>query len=213
MKRMIPCFTLLVLISTAAAGQKLSDVDTAKYTINLPGYWRPGNKIWQILSDKLPTVCEELKDKELCGDHCNPKYSIEFIMSEPVILDYYSNHISSGTTSQTYEFVTLYSFSSSLLLMNEKNEVLTRFILADTNEVWRVTHKTQLASYTSRPAQRIYMLQGSSQQDATDNNRWGNRGSGTGGQSPFAYINNNKDKLSPTLADMLKVIDEKIRSW
>ena len=120
MKKFASCYFFLFLISIISSGQSLSEIDSSKYKINLPDYWKPGNKIWRILNDKLPQVCEELKNKELCGDNCNPAYRIEFEMSEPIINDYYSNHISSGTTSQTWEFVTVYRFTSSLLLVNKK---------------------------------------------------------------------------------------------
>ena len=210
MKNFIPCYIVLFFISVISSGQSLSVIDTSKYRINLPDYWKRGNKIWQILNDKLPLVCEELIGKELCGDNCNAKYSIEFEMSEPLIYDYYSNHISSGKTTETWEFVTMYSFTSSLLLVNEKNELLTRFILVDTNEMWKVTHKAQLASYTPPPPQQIYMLNNPGLVPG-DPQLW-NR-SGTEGQSPYAYITKNKDNLAPTRRDMLGIIDEKIRSW
>ena len=210
MKNFISCYIALFFISIISSGQNISVIDTSKYKINLPDYWKPGNKIWQILNDKLPLVCEELKGKELCGDNCNPKYSIEFIISEPFIYDYYSNHISSGKDSETWEFVTMYSFTSSFLLVNEKKELLTRFILVDTNEVWRVTHKAQLASYTAPPPQKIYMLNNPGLIPG-DPQLWNS--TGTAGQSPYAYINKNKDNLSPTRRDMLSIIDGKIRSW
>ena len=212
MKKIIPGILLVLTVPAISVAQTLSDLDTGKYSINLPDYWKPGNKIWRILSDKLPLVCEELKDKELCGDHCNPKYSIEFEMSEPVIFDYFANHISSGSTTQTWEFVTMYSFSSSLLLLNEKNELLTKFILVDTNEVWRVVNKAQLASYMPPPPKKIYVQNPPYLPNGESINRMSGR-SGTAGQSPYSYINSNKDNLSPTRGDMLNIIDEKIRSW
>src|SRR5258705_1537851 len=118
MKKDIGCFIFFLLSSFLTYGQHLSATDTNKYSIHLPDYWRPGNKVWRILNDKLPLVCEELKEKELCGNDCHPKYTIEFEMSEPIINDYQPNHISSGTTSQTWDFVTSYSFKCSLLLFD-----------------------------------------------------------------------------------------------
>lgn len=136
-------------------------------------------------------------------------------MSEPVVFDYYPNHISSGSHTQTWEFVTMYRFASSLLLLNEKNELLTKFILVDTNEIWRVTQQAQLASFTPAPPKKIYVLTPADRATADAINRmnemWSR--SGTAGQSPYSYINSNKDKLSPTRRDMLNIIDEKIRSW
>lgn len=206
MKNFILSYIFLLFISTSSFGQRLSDIDTGKYSVNLPGYWKPGNKVWQILTDKLPAVCEELKDKELCGDNCMPKYTIEFEMSEPVVHDYYTNHISSGTVSQSWQFVTLYSFSASLLLFNEKDKLLTRFILVDTNEIWTVKHRAELASYLPSTPQKIYIQGSQAYSPITPV-------SGRAGQSPFAYINSNKEGLSPTQRDMFSVVDEKIRSW
>lgn len=205
MKNFILSLSLLLFISISSSGQRLSDIDTNKYSIHLPSYWKPGNKIWEILTDKFPIVCEELKDKELCGDHCNPKYTIEFDMSEPVIYNYYSSHISSGPATESWQFYTVYSFSASLLLFNEKDKLLTQFILVDSTEKWTVAHRAELASYLPSKTPIMYVQNGQVYQSA--------RTSGTSGQTPFSYINNNKEKLSPTQRDMLSVVDEKIRSW
>jgi hypothetical protein len=215
MKKNLPGFVFFCLISVVCSGQKLSNVDTGKYSIHLPDYWKPGNKIWQILNDKLPLVCEELKDKELCGDNCNPKYSIEFEMSEPVVFDYYPSLISSDKTTETWEIATLYGFTCYLLLMNERNELLTKFVLVDTNEVWKVKHRAKLISFAPPPPAKIYMLsppyqsQGSAMYEYYQNRN----GAGSAGQTPYSYINNNKGNLSPTQRDMLGIIDDKIRSW
>lgn len=223
MKSIIFCFTLLVFFSPGVQGQRLSSPDSSKYRINLPGYWRPGNKIWQILNDKLPLVCEELKDKELCGDNCSPLYTIEFEMSEPVIFNYSPNHISSDYTnnqykkpSEVWDFATWYGFECSLLLLDEKDKILTRLILVDTNEVWTVTNRVTLASYSPAPRQMMYIRR-NNRSGAADINNTANQpvieSVAQEGQTPFAYINNNKDKLSPGRKDMLAVIDNKIRGW
>jgi hypothetical protein len=214
MKKITCLLSLVFFFSAFSPAQNLADTDTGKYRINLPDFWKPGNKIWEILTDKLPLVCEELVNKDLCGDQCNPKYSIEFEMSEPEILDNYFNQISSGHTTDTWQFVTLYSFSSYLLLFNEKDELLTRLTLVDKDEVWRVVRQEALAA--SRPAtpSRYYPV-----------NRWVNGQNQIsqqlqqlfsrpgGGQSPHTYFERNKDKLFPNRRDMLGVIDEKIRAW
>ncbi len=211
MKRMTCLLAFVLFFAAFAAAQNLAAIDTGKYRINLPDYWRPGNKIWQVLTDKLPIVCEELVDKELCGDRCNPRYSIEFEMSEPDIIDYYANRSSIGKTTDTWEIVTLYRFSSSLLLFNEKDELLTRLILVGKDETWRVTERVELRSYVPSKPQRIYVAPVGGQSNAD----LGNQQFSTPipGQSPYSYIDKNKEKLSPTRRDMLGIIDEKIRSW
>ena len=205
----------LLFFSICISAQPKAIVDTNKYRINLPDYWKPGNKVWKILDEKLPLVSAELKDKQLCGDNCKPKYTIEFEMSEPVVTDYLTNSISSTATTQTWEFVTLYYFSSSLLLFDEIDKLLTRFILVDENETWRVVNKSTLATFTPRSQQKIYALSGPLLTLSNAINRGSNarEQAGQPGTSPYQYINNNKDKLHPTRAHMLAVIDEKIRSW
>ena len=58
MKRVILWFTFIVFGLSETVCQHLSATDSGKYRINLPDYWKHGNKIWRILTDKLPLVCE-----------------------------------------------------------------------------------------------------------------------------------------------------------
>lgn len=217
MKKFLPVVVFICFFSVVCPGQKLSTVDTGKYSIHLPEYWKPGNKIWQILTDKLPLVCEELKDKEVCGDNCNPKYTIEFEMSEPVVFDYYPSPVFSDNRTETWEIATLYGFTSYLLLFNEKNELLTKFVLVDTNEVWKVKHRAKLISFAPPPPLKIYMLSPPNPNQAQANvmnEQSLMKSTGiSAGQTPYSYINNNKETLSPTQRDMLGIIDDKIKSW
>jgi hypothetical protein len=204
-------------------GQRLLNVDTNKYRIDLPEYWKPGNRVWKILTDKLPLVCNEIKDKELCGDHCNPLYTLEFEMSDPVIFDYLPNHISSIYTnnqfvkpSEIWEIQTLYGFECSLLLRNEKGVLITRFILVDTNEVWRIANRVTLASYAPPPVpvnnarRRVSYRNGADAEPAYIPiiQQFGQEG-----ETPYSYINRNREKLTPTYKDMIAVVDRKINSW
>ncbi len=225
MKKILICYALYACCIPGITAQRLSSLDTGKYRINLPSYWKPGNKIWEILTEKLPIVCEELKDKELCGDNCHPRYSIEFEMSAPVIYSYSPNHISSDYTNtlnkrptEVWDFTTSYGFECYLLLMDEKDNILTKFILVDDTELWTVTSRQTLRSYAPPPPQM-----------ASIRRNWSNRSGSLvdnstqvqglypytpqEGQTPYAYINDNKDKLSPSNNDMFLVVDRKIRSW
>ncbi|MBC7873453.1 MAG: hypothetical protein H7Y01_05635 [Ferruginibacter sp.] len=204
-RKIICCLTILVFYLPGSFGQNLSSLDTNKYRINLPDYWGRGNKIWQVLLDKLPLVCEELKDKELCGDDCNPKYFIEFEMSAPVIYDYSSRHILSDNTnnfykrpSGTWDITTLYGFECSLLLLDNNNKLLTRLIVVDTDETWTFSNRITLPSYSPPPP--LYPAM-----------RWVS--TGQEGQSVYSYINKNKEKLAPAFKDMFAVVDKKIGSW
>ncbi len=224
MKKTVYFLVVFLLLGQLAPGQHLASVDSMKYRINLPDYWRPGNKIWRILSDKLPAVCDELKDKELCGDDCNAWLSVEFEMSAPLIYDYlpahlYANYANDQRSkpSDLWDIQTIYGFECSMYLMDQTGTVITRFIIVDTNEVWRISNKIKLASFSPAPLPATYIRRTPSRvnngmipepviQQVTP-------GNGQEGETPFAYINRNKEKLAPTLRDMFLVIDRKINSW
>lgn len=224
MKYLVCCFVLSVSCLAEAAGQRLPNVDTNKYRIDLPEYWKPGNRVWKILTDKLPLVCTEIKDKELCGDDCNPGYTLEFEMSDPVIFEYFPNHISSSYVnnqfekpSESWEIQTLYGFECSLLLKNERGILVTRFILVDTNEVWKVTNRVKLASYSPPPVPFFNVRRIRTSRFGTVDPNPPVQSIipeiGQEGETPYAFINRNKDRLSPTYRDMFAVVDLKINSW
>ncbi len=211
------CFMVSLFFLTAITGfaQQKPVIQENKYRINLPEYWKPGNKVWQILSDKLPLVCEELRDKELCGDECRPKYTIEFQMSEPLIHNYKANAIASSLYARSYNFVTAYSFESSLLLFDDTDKLITRVILVDLDEVWTVTNRAELRAYTpTLPLRNVLLTVSPRMAMAGINYQNQSIREMTGGsqeQTPYSYINDNMEKLAPARKDMLTVIDQKIR--
>src|SRR5688572_2534354 len=215
MKNLLLFFIFCFLLFSVAGGQSKLPLDTRKYRLELPDYWKPGNKIWRILSDKLPLVARELKDTELCGDDCNPKYRIQFEISEPEIFDHYPSHVSTYRNKETWEFTTFYGFSCCLLLTNDKNELITRFILVDTNEVWQIKHRAELMSYKPSLPQKLSLLSTSYYWGANATRDISGYVATTGyvGQTPFSYIINNEDKLAPVYRDLMGIVDSKIRSW
>jgi len=224
MKNIVICFVLSVCSMAEAIGQRLSTPDSTKYRIDLPDYWKPGNKVWKILIDKLPLVCAEIKDKELCGDDCNPGYSFEFEMSDPVIFNYFPNHISSVFTnnqfrrpSETWDIQTRYGFECSLLLRDEKGILVTRFILVDTNEVWNVSHRVTLAAYSPPPIQASLLRRARAGRygaiDPPPPSQTFMPETGQEGETPYSYINRNRERLGPTYRDMFAIVDMKINSW
>jgi hypothetical protein len=209
MKSLIASLLISACIPKLSICQTLSSLDTNKYSIHLPDYWKPGNKAWQILSDKLPLVCDELKGKELCGDNCNPKYSIEFEMSEPIIFRTYPSHILTANGKESWNIITDYGFSSSLLLLNEKNELLIKFILVDFNESWTKTRRIEVQSSTpAQPIQPVKVITLNSvylTQEKQIN-------PGNNGYSQYRGDNMNNYSSPPTRIDMLGIVDQKIKS-
>jgi hypothetical protein len=215
MKKIFFSFLYCTLIATSSFAQqnKLSAVNENKYRINLPDYWGKGNKVWGVLTDKLPLVCEELKDKDLCGDNCKPKYVVDFYISEPEVTGYsiyrVPQYASTNTrllatpipvmTSSTYippaivnnqraysppeslKLVTEYQFQCFLILKNEKDSILTKLILVDTNEVW-------FSDYNGK-----------------DVNEWP-----YSLENPASFIEKNKEKLFPNKFELLAIADKKI---
>lgn len=212
-------FSLITLTSGFNPGaQTLADVDTNKYTIRLPGYWKPGNRIWKILTEKLPLVCEEIRDKELCGDNCNPRYTIELEIFEPLATnyDYYCTNLTSTGPVRNWVFLTYYNFQSSFLLLNEKRELITRFILVDTSETWmaRKNESFRLQPEVTYRASRFAagystysLIRAQNPVAPIPQIRYRDT------INPAAYINQNRHALLPSDLELFAIIDKKIRSW
>jgi hypothetical protein len=190
----------------AAAQKNASRVNNDKYRINLPAYWGKGHKVWKVLIDKLPLVCEELVDKDICGDDCHPKYTVDFYLTEPTVVDFTTKRLitppdpdtrslllksqnfqSSGNTYypsntsmvDSWQAITDYTFQCYLLLRNEEGKILTKMILVDTNEIWERPHPEIIKTNTPPDAN---------------------------------YMQNNKEKFNPVIFDLLAIVEKKILS-
>jgi hypothetical protein len=220
--RILHLYTLLLVLSpyTMDAQAQPAPIKENKYKINLPEYWKPGNKVWKKLTERLPQICEELTDKDLCGDDCNPRYRVDFYMTPPVVEDYNYNNIAPNPNGNppldTWEFVTYYHFECYLLLYDNKTEeLLTKVIVVDSNELWTVKNRVRLQNNaTSSPV--VYTPR---------NLPINTQGppvafySGSGlpsmapqrAQTPFSYISKNADKLAPQEKDQLFIVDNKFK--
>ena len=215
MRNILPFLFLLFATSIYGKDPNLPR-DTNKYRINLPDHWKPGNKVWQILNDKLPLVCTELKDKDLCGDNCKPIYTVDFEMTDPTVLDYYPKRIANNK----YEIITLYSFQSNLYIRNRKGEIVTRIIIVDTNEVFNVKHPAIINEFAEASVpKRMYIKKVSAIQTEAVLQEVGQQPSNSGysnnrtaADTPYSYINKNKEKLVPRTKDLYEVIDRKFRA-
>ena len=201
------CFLLLGSLLSSAQTSSFPKGDTNKYRINLPSYWKPGNKVWRILDDKLPTVCTELTNKDLCGDDCMAMYTVDFSMSEPMVIDHYSQRISGNV----HEIVTVYTFECSLLLRDRAGKLHTRIILADTNEVFNLKNRVTLKDYLPAAPDKLYLRKISSSEAVLviGNGLPGYSNPGTPGTTSYDYINANKEKLRPQERDLYREIDKK----
>lgn len=207
------------MLSFSAASQKTnSQVKENKYRINLPEYWGKGNKVWKILTDKLPQACEELKNKELCGDNCNPAYTVDFYMTEPEVTDYNKVNVNPtpSTNTQRGSYApnaaerTNYVAGLPAPYSYYKNDVIS-------NNNWKITVVYNFQCYLllrdreDKIITRIILV------DTNEN--WSkmqivnlSQGSNFNAQTPENYIEKNKDKLAPTLNELFAIIDDKLLS-
>lgn len=216
MKSFILFLIVVAMGQRPSEAQTLADIDTNKYSIRLPSHWKPGNKIWKILSDKLPLICEEIKDKELCGDRCNPKYTIVLEIYEPLATDhdFYCTNTTSTGPVRNWVFLTYYNFHSSFLLLNEKGQVLTRFVLVDTTETWMVRKHESFnlqPEVIYRPARvnnsNYFLLRAQNPVAPQPQIRYRDT------VDPMTYIQQNRQALLPSDLELFAIIDRKIRSW
>ena len=133
---------VLLVISFHSTNAQKTRIDTTKYRINLPSYWKLGDKVWEILTDALPKVCPELVDKELCVGKCNPLYSIDLYISKPQFL-YKTAGLRPGYQDQ-YDIRTYYSFTSSLYMKDTQGVIIDDMLLVDTDEVFSMLKTAQV---------------------------------------------------------------------
>lgn len=200
---LLPLF--FVIIYPLSSKAQTSKVKENKYRIDLPNYWGKGHKVWKVLTDKLPVVCAELENKELCGDDCNAKYVVEFYLTEPTVVDYSSKRIIAPVETNTrvlllkannfdvrsnnystfyptrtsaidsWQATANYYFQCYLLLRDNTGKLITTLILVDTNEVWERTYPKELPM---RPSE--------------------------------SDIEFNKEKYNPVIYDLLAIVERKI---
>ncbi len=214
-KLLLPAASFLLLSVYLSAQTKSLPVKENKYRINLPDYWGKGKKAWQVLSDKLPLICDELKDKELCGDDCNPKYTVELYITEPENLEYYTRDIPPSPYTNTRYLannnLNKPGYSIYDYLYNPANSYY-----ATNGGKWKVT-----TSYSFR----CYLLLVDNDQNILSrmilvdtNETWSvtralstlQDGVDLSTKTPDAIIEGNKDKINPTLKELYAIIDEKI---
>lgn len=211
-------FLLLVIscISLTATAQQASEkIDTNKYRINLPDYWGKGHKVWNILIDRLPEICPELSNKDLCGDDCKTRYSVELYLTNPVIEDYkytnYGTSVPSNTRPGSFNPV----FDPTGKMVSLPMATMINLTQSGNKDV-----KMTLSSYYSF---ECYLLLVENNEkiitkmvlvDPTElwskrknfNNAYNNRP----GIAPEQIIEKNKDEVTPTEKDLFNIVENKI---
>ncbi len=220
MKRFfLPTATLLLLSFSAIAQKKSLPLNENKYRIDLPDYWGHGNKAWKILTEKLPLVSEELKDKDVCGDNCNPKYIVEFYITGPELTGYLRYKKQSTVSTNTRTLV---------------NSIPGTSLVTTPTTTGRhpVNHYSRAGSFPpNEPVQMsgeyvfqcFLLLKDDSGHILTKfilvdtNEVWYSefkirQGSYYPSQNPDVFFEKNKDSFTPDRLELLAIVDKKIQS-
>jgi len=217
MKQTFLLLILANLITLPSISQRnLTQIDNDKYRINLPDYWGKGNKVWHNLIEKIPALCEELKGKDLCGDKCNPAYTIDFYITEPIIFDY----------TAVKKFPAL----STNTQLNAKQEAIRiknplDYHRYNVNTISNTDYQNNWNITTNYGFQCFLLLKDNSGKLLTkivlvDTNQvWSKQHivnlSSNGNFSaltPQTYIENNESKLSPTPKELMEIAEQKLLS-
>jgi hypothetical protein len=216
------CVFLLLGTGLTISAQKSLPVDSNRYSIELPAYWKTGNKVWRILNDKLPLICPEVKNKDLCGEQCNPALKFTLHTSPVSVIDYNYHPSSVVSTSNTqgdnYEFVTHYKFKSWLELRNAKGELLVQLILVDENEDWTCSHMAIMPSSIQQASSMPKLVRQRSGNTTVlvFDDRALNSGTiatpVSDQTNPDSYIQKHRKDLMPTERAIFDIIDGKFRA-
>lgn len=222
MTKTLTTAALLLLLSIAAISQNNSQpVAEKKYRINLPDYWGHGNKVWQILTEKLPLVCEELKDREICGDDCRPKYTIDFYITEPELVGYTRYKRSQPPSTNTRILANNPMPGLSLVKGNYVTTTPPEYYNYATASKLSQTDKWEMSG--EYVFQCFLLLKDDTGHVITKfilvdtNETWiskykGERPSNFSAENPDVFFEKNKENFTPDKFELLGIVDKKILS-
>jgi hypothetical protein len=221
MKKIYFILSSIVLLSFISAGQqtKSKKINENKFRINLPDYWGYGNKVWQILTEKLPLVCEELKDKDICGDNCNPKYTIDFYITEPELVGYTRykklQMPSTNTRNLAHNMMPGILLSNPAYRYNIQPEYYSSAAHNWPDEKWEITGEYVFQCFlllkddTGGIITKLILVDTNEVWSSTYK---GERPSNFSSQNPDVFFEENKDNFMPVKFELLAIVDKKILS-
>jgi hypothetical protein len=208
------CFLLfsMSLFAQTQTKTKSLRVSENKYKINLPDHWGKGNKVWQVLTDKLPLVCEELKDKELCGDDCNPKYTVELYLTDAEDLEYYTTKTTPPAFTSTRHLANITRQNSGVYEIPYNPE---KTYYAQNSNTWKVNTFYSFRCYLllvdkeEKIITRMILVDTNEVWNVYRSINLSNSGDFST-KTPDEFIEKNKEKVNPTLKELYAIIEQKI---
>jgi hypothetical protein len=189
--------TLLLLFTCFCAAAQ----NDKKYKLALPDQWMGKRKILNHLTMIAPTVFTKLQDKQFCLK-CNATYTLMFFYDSLVVDSQAPASLGSGTESSYgrsqamsyYECVTTYSFKGTWVLM-QNDSAIAELELVSPDEDLIIKKKFYL--------QRNVLISPAPGKKPTSHPN--------PGDDPVQYINRNSEAFNPTVDDILKVLEQKVR--
>ncbi len=194
-------FLALIVFVALSANAQNEPAKGKKYQLALPDQWKSNRSLVNHLIRIAPDVFPRLEGRQMCVN-CTAPYTLMFFYDSlvigtrvPVTLAS-SGEYRGGTNIpiSNYECVTTFHFRGTWVLM-ENDSAIAELQLAAPSE-----------SFTAR---KKFSLQ----KDILVSNLDGKppRKTPNPGDNPFHYINRNTEYFEPTITDILRVIEEKVR--
>ena len=212
MKKLYLLILASALLSEGVFAQrKASKPDDTKYRINLPDYWGKHHKVRTTLIDKLPEICEELKEKDVCGDNCNPAWSVDFYITDAVIFDYtvmekFTPVISTNTQWNARQELNRIQYPIAFPLYNNQ------FISNTNQRSWKITTNYGFRCFlllrddTGKIITKLVLTDINEVWSKEHNIIMHNVTTTT----PQSYIENSYNKLAPFPKDLMEIAEQKI---
>jgi hypothetical protein len=209
-------FLYPTLIISAQESNK-RPVNENKYRINLPDYWGKGNKVWMILTEKLPIVCEELQNKDICGDNCRPKYVLDYYMSEPQIIGYFKNRKPDPVSTNTRAIA-----NSAPGIVQQPGAIAQRPVVNYTapptqtsTDTWQLAAEYSFQCFLLLRDENGNLLTKIILVDTNEVWQTELKNIDASQFSPYnidAYVEKNKENFKPLRTDLFAIVDKKIHA-
>jgi hypothetical protein len=149
--------SILLYIIGVNAFSQINFVDTNKYKVMLPSFWKKDKGLLKLFDTTLYKTWYELQNKRICTKSCDPFFLVILVISKPEYLDPYVSfnerpeidQVSDykGTGNNAHFIIIPYKFSAKLVLKNQEGKILSEKIIVDTTEVFK---KFQYERVTSK---------------------------------------------------------------